>query len=253
MICRVLPYRIDEGPTNMAIDEALLDLVATDPAAAWLRTYGWSTPTLSLGYFQRRADADLDPRWRSAARVRRPTGGGAIWHEHELTYAIVIPSSHSLARPNTALYRAVHAAIGEVLAERAVAARRHGDSATAGEDVASSPGSRPFLCFADRDGEDLVAGGAKVVGSAQRRRAGAILQHGSLLLKRSTTTPELPGVGDLAGLPTDPRAWSVLVADRLCEALGLEPATADLPADFSGRVERLERDVYRNEAWNEKR
>jgi lipoate-protein ligase A len=248
----VLPYRIDDGPTNMAIDEALLDLVAADPDAAWLRTYGWSAPTLSLGYFQSWADADAEPRWRSAARVRRPTGGGAIWHEHELTYAVVIPSSHPLARPNTALYRAVHEAIGAILAGRGVSARRHGDSDAAGA-AASSPASRPFLCFADRDGEDLVADGAKVVGSAQRRRSGAILQHGSLLLKRAATTPELPGVGDLAGLPTDPRAWSALVAERLCSALGLEPAPAELPADFFGRVERLERDVYRDRRWNEKR
>jgi len=250
MIGRLLPYRVDEGPTNMAIDEALLDLVAADPDAAWLRTYGWSTPTLSLGYFQRWADADAEPRWRSAARVRRPTGGGAIWHEHELTYAIVIPSSHPLARPNTALYRAVHEAIGAVLADRDVAAVRYGDSAAA--DAASAE-SRPFLCFADRDGEDLVAAGAKVVGSAQRRRAGAILQHGSLLLKRSATTPELPGVGDLADAPTEPRAWAVLVAERLCAALDLEPAPSELPADFFGRVERLERAVYRDPRWNEKR
>ena len=98
-----------------------------------------------------------------------------------------------------------------------------------------------------------VAVGAKVVGSAQRRRAGAILQHGSLLLKRSATTPELPGVGDLVEAPTDPRAWSDLVVERLCAALDLEPAPAELPADFFGSVERLERALYRDPRWNEKR
>jgi lipoate-protein ligase A len=251
MLCRLLPYAEADGPTNMAIDEALLDLVAQDPTAAWLRTYGWSVPTLSLGSFQRWADADADPRWREAARVRRPTGGGAIWHEHELTYAIVIPSRHPLSRPNTALYRAVHAAIGSILADRKIAARRHGDLAGA----APAARSRPFLCFSVRDGEDLVALGSKVVGSAQRRRAGAILQHGALLLKRSATTPELPGVGDLAGegIATDPRAWSDHVVGPLCSALGLEPAPADLPGDFPDRVARLERTVYRSPKWNAKR
>ena len=235
----------------MAIDEALLDLVASDPTAAWLRTYGWSTPTLSLGYFQRWADALAEPRWRSAAKVRRPTGGGAIWHEHELTYAIVIPSRHPLSRPNTALYRAVHAAIASILAGRDVDARRHGDLAPASS-VDSAP-SHPFLCFADRDGEDLVAGGSKLVGSAQRRRAGAILQHGSLLLRRSPTTPELPGVADLADVATDPRAWSDLVAEPLCRALGMQPVPGVLPDDFPGRVDRLERTVYRDPEWNAKR
>ncbi len=108
MLCHVFPYRVAEGPTNMALDEAMLEAVARDPSAARLRTYGWSTPTLSLGYFQSWAEVERDPRWRSAAKVRRATGGGAIWHEHELTFAIVIPSSHPLARPHTAQYRAVH-------------------------------------------------------------------------------------------------------------------------------------------------
>jgi lipoate-protein ligase A len=251
MLCRLLPHAIADGPTNMAIDEALLDLVADDPAAAWLRTYSWSIPTLSVGYFQHWADADADPRWRAAARVRRPTGGGAIWHEHELTYAIVVPASHPLARPNRALYRAVHQAIGSVLADRRIAARRHGDLAEA----RTASASRPFLCFSDRDDEDLTADGSKVLGSAQRRRAGAILQHGSLLLKQSAATPELPGIGDLAGtdLATDPRAWSDWVAGPLCRALGLEPAPGDLPADFSDRVARLEQTIYRNPKWNAKR
>ncbi|APW59141.1 lipoate--protein ligase family protein [Paludisphaera borealis] len=234
----------------MAIDEALLDLVASDPTVAWLRTYGWSTPTLSLGYFQRWADADAEPRWRSAAKVRRATGGGAIWHEHELTYAIVIPSRHPLSRPNTALYRAVHAAIGSILTGREIEARRHGDLASVST---AAPAPHPFLCFADRDGEDLVAEGSKVVGSAQRRRAGAILQHGSLLLRRSAATPELAGVADLADVATDPRTWSDLVAEPLCRALGMEPVPGDLPNDFQAHVELLEQTVYRDPKWNAKR
>lgn len=233
----------------MAIDEALLDLVAADPTAGWLRTYGWSTPTLSLGYFQRWADSE--PRWRSSARLRRPTGGGAIWHEHELTYAIVVPSNHPLARPNTALYRAAHAAIGAILAGREIEARRFGES----DSSDAKPDPRPFLCFADRDGEDLVVHGSKVVGSAQRRRAGAILQHGSLLLGRAAATPELPGLSDLVSseAPADPRVWSDLVAEPLCRALGFDPVPGEPPRDFFEQVDRLEQSVYRNPKWNAKR
>src|SRR4051812_5496180 len=110
----------------MALDEALLDAVAEDPSAAWLRTYGWTAPTLSLGYFQRWADAQADPRWRDAPIVRRPTGGGAIWHDRELTYALVVPGQHPLARPSTALYRAVHEAIAGLLRARGLAADRRG-------------------------------------------------------------------------------------------------------------------------------
>ena len=58
--CLVLPFEIADGPANMAMDEALLDDVAQDPMHAVLRTYGWSAPTLSLGYFQRVGDAEAD-------------------------------------------------------------------------------------------------------------------------------------------------------------------------------------------------
>ncbi len=250
MICRVLPYRVAEGPTNMAIDEALLDHVARDPSAAWFRTYGWATPTLSLGYFQRWAETEAEPRWRDAAKVRRATGGGAIWHEHEITFAIVIPSSHPLARPNTALYRAVHRATAAVLASRSVDARRHGDLAP---DEAGSTPAHPFLCFAGRDGEDLVHGGDKLVGSAQRRRAGAVLQHSSLLLRRADAVPELPGAADLADVTDDPRAWSDLIVAALVPALGMEPEPAGWPDGLLDRADRIEREVYRNPAWNQKR
>ena len=192
MRCRIFPYESADGPANMALDEALLDAVAEDPSFALLRTYGWTEPTLSLGYFQAIAEADADPRWHGVPVVRRPTGGGAIWHHHELTYALVVPAVHPLARPAAPLYHAVHSALAALL-------RRHGvDAVPRGAGPPSPAAPRPFLCFADRDPEDLVCQGAKIVGSAQRRRSGAILQHGSMLLRRSSITPEFPGVADLS-------------------------------------------------------
>ena len=251
MICRPLPYQIADGPTNMAIDEALLEIVADDPSTAYVRTYGWTAPTLSLGYFQHWADADAEPRWRTVAKIRRPTGGGAILHDNELTYAVIVPASHPLARPNTALYRAVHRAFEAILTERDIDARRFGDLNPGAE--RPPPAARPFLCFADRDGEDLVFQGSKIVGSAQRRRAGAILQHGSLLLGRSPAAPELPGVADLSGAADAPQAWSALVAETLRQALDMDLVTADLPDGFHERVDRLKRTVYCRESWNQRR
>jgi lipoate-protein ligase A len=231
----------------MALDEALLDAVVEDPSFAMLRTYGWTEPTLSLGYFQKIDDAATDPRWRGVPIVRRPTGGGAIWHHHEVTYALVIPAIHPLARPNVTLYRAVHSAIGSLLRSHGVDASRRGptpDSRAAG---------RPFLCFTDRDPEDLVSRGAKIVGSAQRRRRGAILQHGSLLLKRSPTTPERPGAADHAGTPSSPGFWSELLRDHLPRALGFEPSYEDFGAALLRRSDDLEREVYLNPSWNGRR
>ena len=79
----------------MALDEALLERSAGGAGTAFLRTYGWTTPTLSLGYFQRLAEVQADPRFRSVPLVRRLTGGGAIWHHHEVTYALVVAGQPS--------------------------------------------------------------------------------------------------------------------------------------------------------------
>jgi lipoate-protein ligase A len=117
MSCLVLEHREADGPANMALDEALLDVVAAGLGAAFVRTYGWTTPTLSLGYFQHLDQARADSRFQSVPVVRRLTGGGAIWHHHELTYALVVPAGHPLVRPSTDLYAAVHGAIVEAMVE----------------------------------------------------------------------------------------------------------------------------------------
>ncbi|HEX8199322.1 MAG TPA: lipoate--protein ligase, partial [Isosphaeraceae bacterium] len=127
----MLPHEDADGPVNMAWDEVLLDAVAASGDAAALRTYGWTEPTLSLGYFQALDEARADPRWRDVPIVRRPTGGGAIWHHHEVTYALAVPRAHPLAARAPDLYRAVHAAIAGALRDRGVAAVRRGSAGDA--------------------------------------------------------------------------------------------------------------------------
>jgi lipoate-protein ligase A len=234
----------------MALDEALLEHVAEQADLAYLRAYGWSEATLSLGYFQRIAELEAEPRWQFAPRVRRATGGGAIWHDHELTYALVLPSNHPRARPHTALYQAVHSAIAGILRQQGVEAHRRGPGSA--RDHERSLG-RPFLCFTDRDPEDIVTDGFKVVGSAQRRQGGAILQHGSILLQRSDTTPELQGICDLAEVESDPGLWSSLVLPAIAAALELRLDPSEIPGLICARTQVFEQDVYRNSAWTRRR
>jgi len=245
--CFVLPHVPGggAGSAHMAMDEALMDAVAADGATAMLRTYSWAEPTLSLGYFQSIHEAEADPRWQGVPIVRRPTGGGAIWHEAEVTYAVALPASHPLARRPADLYRAVHGAISEALRCQGVAATRRGG--------AVGGGNRPFLCFADRDPEDLVVAGSKVVGSAQRRRAGAILQHGSLLLVHSEVTPELPGVADLAGVGAAEAPWHALLHALIPVALDLAPRDQATPPSVLARAAALEQGTYRQPAWTRRR
>src|SRR5436190_6027688 len=90
-VCRLLPTVGRSGSANMALDEALLRS-ALERRVAGLRFYTWSEPTLSLGYFQAHAERRIDPLLADVAYVRRPTGGAAILHHRELTYALALPA-----------------------------------------------------------------------------------------------------------------------------------------------------------------
>jgi lipoate-protein ligase A len=229
----------------MALDEALLQTAAGGARTAYLRTYGWATPTLSLGYFQKLALAQADPRFQDVPVVRRLTGGGAIWHHHDVTYALAIPANHPLARPSARLYRAVHTAIAAALAEVGVPADRRVNSGESGLVYRS----RPLLCFTDHDPEDIVTKGVKIVGSAQRRRGDAVLQHGSLLLARSYRTPELLGVCDVADGSVGHVDWSGRLLARIPDALGLRRVDVELPDDVRALAAELQRARYESSSW----
>ena len=92
-----------------------------------------------------------------------------------------------------------------------------------------------------------------MVGSAQRRRGGAILQHGSVLLARSSSVPELPGVCDVADAPIAPEYWRAALEVRIPAELCLEPIGIEWPDSLRERARDLERSMYRSRAWTEAR
>src|SRR5262249_39981803 len=142
------------GRWNMAVDEALLE-AAMGGGPCTIRWYRWDQATLSLGYFQDPQDAVHDPRLAGLPVVRRLTGGGAIVHEHELTYSCAVPARHGLARDLRGLYRAVHERVIQVLAGFGFSASLRGNVV---------PGRwGEFLCFARGDDFDVVMGDSKVL------------------------------------------------------------------------------------------
>ena len=189
--CRII---VDAAPAsgawNMAVDEALLESAIRDGLCT-VRCYQWDSPTLSLGYFQSAVDVPDDARFSQLPVVRRLSGGGAIVHHHELTYSCAVPAGHPLSREPHRIYTAVHERIIALLADFGATATFRG--------AARPDLSGKFLCFGRGDDFDVVMCGQKILGSAQRRRKGAILQHGSLILARSEFAPEFAGLSDLAG------------------------------------------------------
>lgn len=236
--------------TNMAADE-LLAAEAERSGGLVVRVYGWLPASVSLGAFQEIAAARGLAAIAGVPLVRRPSGGGALVHGTDLTYAAAVPRNHAWSRTPHDLYDAFHAALVEELRGRGVAARRHepGDRDT--------DRSERFLCFDRRSAGDVVVavpGGTattddpKLMGSAQRRLQAAILQHGSLLLRANPAVgPAARHAGLLDIHPAacpDIRAFAMAWLDRVaraCEAAarpaggflaGREPEVAAAAARF---------------------
>ncbi|NER48813.1 MAG: lipoate--protein ligase family protein [Symploca sp. SIO1A3] len=172
---RLIPLLQASGTMQMAIDEWLLEQHRLGKHSPALRFYTWSSPTISLGYHQRRWPASWQQlTWREIPiqLVRRPTGGRAVLHQGDLTYMVV---TSELMGKRLEVYQK----ICEFLIEgwRSLGINLH--YGTAGRGYIHNPN-----CFGTATGADLVtAEGYKLIGSAQLRRGKAILQHGSIRLE----------------------------------------------------------------------
>ena len=189
---------------NMGLDEAFLQERSKRPV---LRLYSWAPPTLSLGYFQKFSEVPAAADMRFV--VRRITGGGAIHHDRELTFSISAPAAHRIYRgPIAHSYERVHTAIQAALSELGVA------SVLRGETPLESDRADTGMCFHHSTPLDIAWDGRKGVGSAQRRKNGHVLHHGSI--KLGTTQLE----GNIATLDSHcPDASPEKVAAALLQAL----------------------------------
>ena len=171
---RLLLDGLASGTWNMGVDEVLL-ASAAEGGVPTLRLYAWQGPWLSLGYGQRLGDERLAGCAEAGVGVvRRATGGLAVLHGADLTYAVAAPERLLPAglRPT---YETLAAALQGALRVLGVAAQR-----SAAAPAGAGPGG--FDCFAEPAADELCVGGRKLVGSAQRRGGGGVLQHGSLRL-----------------------------------------------------------------------
>jgi lipoate-protein ligase A len=255
--CRLIVDSPAPGPWNMAADEALL-LAAAESGVATLRFYQWSKPTLSLGYFQSYEDRRQHPASQKCAVVRRQTGGGAILHDRELTYSLTLPASHPLARNSQQLYTAVHDAFVAALKPFIVTQTSAWKLCQVNQRPKGSATQEPFLCFARRAcGDVLLVNGndnrSKLLGSAQRRHRGAILQHGSLLVERSPFAPELAGWLDLTGVALSMDRLIDSLAVAIADTLALRAIPGRLPFELQSNADQLANTKYGHAAWTKRR
>jgi len=240
----------------MALDEALNESVRAG-GLPFLRFYQWE-PTLSLGRFQN-LTTGLGPGAGSVPRVRRPTGGGAIWHADELTYSLGCLQSDL---PVTGVKASFELLCGFLLDtwtdlgwDAAFAKDRRLDGAPLG---AFTP-----ACFAGQEEYDILVGGKKLGGNAQRRDRTSIFQHGSLpgrldraQLARIFRPEDLPSPAsttdlEACGWTQPPRA----LVDRLIPAflarLGAEGRPGSPTDAEAARARSLVEERYGNPGWTE--
>lgn len=234
----------------MAVDAALMEAAAAGQCC--LRLYAWDPPTLSFGRHEpatTRYDRAAIER-RGIAVVRRPTGGRAVWHHREVTYSVTAPEA--TFGPLQAAYQEIHAMLADALrllgARVALAAARPAVAVGAG------------ACFASAAGGEVAAeAGGKIVGSAQVREAGALLQHGSILLADdqelvaqltlgAAAAPEARGLTDLLGGDRDFAAVADAIVAAAAARWGVPSTAGELPAPVRERAAELV-SHYENPAW----
>jgi len=177
---RLIVSKPHTGTMNMAIDEAVMLAVCRGESPPTIRFYRWSEPVITLGYFQRfNSEIDHVSCSKNGVRViRRLTGGRAVLHHLDLSYSLVAPETNHVVKGTVEeSYLKISRGLQYGLRKLGIAA-----------EITGGHGKIPFsaACFDSPARCELTVCGRKLVGSAQVRREGCVLQHGSLVIKAET-------------------------------------------------------------------
>jgi len=262
---RLLPFACLRASENMAADEAVF-LLSRDHPSPTVRFYTWLAPAVSVGYFQQIGrDIDLAAcRKRSVDIVRRPTGGKAVFHGQDLTYAVVgLEQRDGFPADILGNYRRISRCLIRGLREMGIEAQ----VAEEGRALPEAPAKAS--CFSAPSRYELLVRGRKICGSAQVRSHGSFLQHGSLLLAfdpQRTGELLLPhpegrdqqiahlrqsvtSLGDEGVTLPAMEALCRIMKTGFEAALGVCLEEGALTPDEQALKERLLRDKYTNDQW----
>lgn len=210
---------------NMAADEALL-LAAPAAGVPTLRCYAWDRPAVSIGYVQR-----LEAAPQGVAAVRRPTGGGVVWHDFDYTFSVAFPMGHWLTGlDRIRSYDCLNHALQRALELLGFSAR------LSAQEISHSVDRATMVCFTNPTRYDLLLDGRKIAGSAQRRTAEGLLHQASLhfgkplpVAREALTAALLRGLAEVMEIATQPFA----------------PST-----ELLSSIETLVTTKYGTDAWN---
>jgi lipoate-protein ligase A len=162
---------------NMALDEAISEYVRERRSPPTIRLYQWNRPSVSIGYFQKIGEIDLEYCQRKGYHVvRRLTGGRAVLHNHELTYSISAPGGESpFLGTLLDIYRLISRGLTDALAQCGVHAEI---SLERKRNALRNPS-----CFRSASYGEITLDGRKIIGSAQKRYSNGFIQHGSIIFE----------------------------------------------------------------------
>jgi lipoate-protein ligase A len=263
---RLLSFGKADAVENMAVDEAVFREAIRKRVPPTLRFYSWRTPTVSIGYFQEaRREIDLEACRRLGIDfIRRPTGGKAVLHDREVTYAVIAGADHPLFPPDILRsFRVISGCIARGLRAIGIKAEmKAGGRAASDESLRTS-------CFSSPSRYELLVKGRKICGASQMRSHGVLLQHGALLMAfdpEKTCAILLPhrdperqaallrdsvtAVEEQAGRPVDERQLCRVLREGFEQGLGIRFVEAPLTPDEETLKRELMAKKYSSENWN---
>lgn len=252
----------------MASDEVLLDSVAEGQSLPVLRFYRWKPVTMTLGYGQSvRTDLDLDVcREAGLDVVRRSTGGRAVLHDEEVTYAVIAPLNSDLFGNSVVdCYRVISHVLQKSLIKLGLPAKL-----VPGKSKGGQLNQAKAVCFSAPSQYELLINDCKVAGSAQKRHGQAFLQHGSIpiemdvdLLGRALRADSNQGVADslatvgwlnrYSSSPFEVPEVEKVIAETFSEHLQIAYEETEMSSAELGLAKAMSKEKFANDGWNLKR
>lgn len=240
------------GHENMAIDEAMLIACENDISPSTVRFYGWSQPTLSLGCFQKIGHYQYQENcaYLGVPIVRRITGGRAVLHDMELTYAIASDDAALFEKGIVGAYRIISDCMAAAIKDLGIDAFIE-DSRPKTQD--SRLRNQEFSCFKSVSRHEILINGKKIVGSAQKRLKRAFLQHGSIIIDVNRemfssvfgTKDSIDGLSSYIDIDKDALIKSIL--KRLEHGLSIKLISGELTSFETDLKHRLIEDKYKGD------